>query len=464
MKKKILYLLFALLCNKIGVSQTPDGPLINSASQVFLENGNFHSERFLAVSQYISPRVIRPGAGNLAEKVIVMYIGHWLDITDEVVVTAPNSNVTSGVTFSRILEKKNGPCNTIYTNHASVLPNYNGAHVVVEFMVTKDAAIGTHTVKLRRPRAGFGKDESIPFYLEVMNEERIHTIKFRKDGDDIFKSSARKNETGVVSISGQNLGSIRLDRNINRLNENGFFSNISDPYVSDNYITFRATLIKTGNIGYDQIMPANLKNAEYPKGGYLRNNIIVYPGILDVNPERVQTVSTTCEPLPPGVRTPISGNPPPQPRLTISFLNAFKSYGDVLKASEVAAFSLCPANNILNETKITTISNQLIVRVQNAGAGASSATTLYICTLGNSNFNPVTNVNVPALGPGGIFEFPIPRRENRVISIIASIGSPCVRGRSGLQGINRWSDLGVQASLYYRTIAGSFEVNSTVRD
>lgn len=222
MKKKILYLLFALLCNKIGVSQTPDGPLINSASQVFLENGNFHSERFLAVSQYISPRVIRPGAGNLAEKVIVMYIGHWLDITDEVVVTAPNSNVTSGVTFSRILEKKNGPCNTIYTNHASVLPNYNGAHVVVEFMVTKDAAIGTHTVKLRRPRAGFGKDESIPFYLEVMNEERIHTIKFRKDGDDIFKSSARKNETGVVSISGQNLGSIRLDRNINRLNENGF--------------------------------------------------------------------------------------------------------------------------------------------------------------------------------------------------------------------------------------------------
>jgi len=265
MKKKIIAILLIAniaLHNNI-LAQTPATPMINWATQFFLDrvDHSYYPVYNLVISQFISPRVFKPSHPASAEIIRIMFMGNWLDITDEVKVTAPNSSVGMGVNFSRIIEKKNSY--TVFP--PGTLPlhgGYSGPYIIVEFFIASDAVAGTHTVRLRRPRLGAGKDEAV-FYIEVYDAVRIHKIRFSRN---LFQSGAL-NATGLITITGNNLNRISSIGNCN-----GMLASISNFTKTDNVITFNARLAKKGNLDYNALMssvlPARLKNNEYPSQNF----------------------------------------------------------------------------------------------------------------------------------------------------------------------------------------------------
>lgn len=257
--KKNNCLLALLICfiYTTGKSQVPESPIINYAYQLFKQNGTLISRNVLVISQNISPRVMKPGHPNATEEVHIMYIGNWLDITNEVKVFGPNSTIPKGVTALSNFSKGNNGVGSPITGE--VINNYKGPYVTVKFLIASDAAVGTHTVKLRRPRIGLGYDETI-FYIEVYDVVRIHSIRFANE----LLRTGKKNQRGKITISGQNLNSITSIGNCN-----GKLSNIADFQKSANQITFTATLAQIGRIDYADLMnsvtPHGLINAEYPR-------------------------------------------------------------------------------------------------------------------------------------------------------------------------------------------------------
>jgi hypothetical protein len=256
--KNIKFLLVAFVCLicTAGKSQVPQSPIINFAMQVFKQNGEFIYSKQLIVSQNISPRVMKPGHPNATEKVRIMFIGNWLDITNEVKVFGPGSSSSKGVTaLSDFRKGNNGIGNAV---KGEVINNYKGPYLEVNFLIASDAAVGTHRVSLRRPRLGLGYDETI-FYIEVYDVVRIHSIKFSND----LLSTGKKNQRGKITIFGQNLNRITSLGNCG-----GKLSNITDFQKSDNKITCIATLANTGKIDYAEIMnsvtPGGLIHSEYP--------------------------------------------------------------------------------------------------------------------------------------------------------------------------------------------------------
>ncbi len=258
MKKSscILTLLICLICSTVK-SQVPESPIINYAYQHFKQNGTYVSRNILVISQNISPRVMKPGHPNATEEVSIMYVGNWLDITSEVKVTGPNAAIPKGVTALSNFKKGNNGVGGPVTGE--VISDYKGPYVTVSFLVASDAAVGTHTVSLRRPRLGLGYDETI-FYIEVYDVVRVHSIRFSNS----LSRTGKKTQRGKITISGQNLNRITAIGNCG-----GKLSNITNLQKSDNQITFTATLAQTGRIDYADLMnsatPQGLINVEYPR-------------------------------------------------------------------------------------------------------------------------------------------------------------------------------------------------------
>jgi hypothetical protein len=254
-KFKLLSLAFIFLSIALK-AQTPQTPIINYATQYFpsiANNGNTNQYR-LVISQNISPRVFKALHPSSSEIVKIMFIGNWLDITDEVVVTGPGVNSPRGVTAGI---PRGGNKRVISTGLNAIYPDYTGAYTIVEFNVASDATVGTHTVRLRRPRFGVGKDETV-FYIEVYDAIRIHSIRFSNGG-----ATAQYNTSGFISIKGDN-----LDRITSIGNCGGLLSNISNFQKTNKLITFNATLVRRDILNYEILMnsvtPSNLKNVEYP--------------------------------------------------------------------------------------------------------------------------------------------------------------------------------------------------------
>jgi len=442
---------FCCLICMAGKSQVPATPVIHYAHQEFKEGTTVHSLRKLAIAQGISPRVCKPGAGQAAEKIAVLFKGDWLDITNEVFVSHP------GVNFSRIAEKGNKDWGAQFS---FMFPPYTGPAVLVEFQVLNNAMVGTHGVHLRRPNLTGGKDETV-FYLEVVDMVRIHSIKFKKTGTVDFRSTGRSGETGTVLITGQN-----LDR-ISGFTGTGPLRNVAINAKTATSITLTATLGAKGKLGYTELMnvatPAGLKNLEYPVAETsIYTNLA--PGELEIT-QAASVTATTCTDLQ-SVNTTVTGgsasSSPGEPNLQISFENVLKSSGSILLDVEKASYGLCPAGTVRGTTKITAIPD-LTVRITNTGAVASRATALYICTIENSNFIQPESVTIPALGPGSFTTVVISRVENRVRSVINASGL-CERSASGAEGVNRWTDLGLKVSLYNRISNGNLQArNSTIR-
>ena len=51
---------------------------------------------------------MKPQHPNKAEPITIMFMGDWLDIVDEIVVTGLVSSSGRGVNFTKIKEKRNG--------------------------------------------------------------------------------------------------------------------------------------------------------------------------------------------------------------------------------------------------------------------------------------------------------------------------------------------------------------------
>ena len=243
-------------------AQTPQTPIINWAIQEFpspstaTTNNNYQ----LKVSQNISPRVIRPVKAGATEKVKIMFLGNWLDLTDEVVITGPGVTSPRGVTAGSIT-KANG----LYLLNGAAKPiiqNYIGVYAIVEFYVTNDAAEGTHTVRLRRPRLGPGKDETV-FYIEVYKLPRIHRIKIEV-GSVAESSQANIGRVAYFTIDGENLRQMQTIGTCN-----GLIEILNTPSISDTKIKFQARCKKAGILDALTILttsfPANYKYAEYPE-------------------------------------------------------------------------------------------------------------------------------------------------------------------------------------------------------
>jgi hypothetical protein len=256
-KIKLLSLLF-LLSSIIGNAQTPQTPMINWAVQDFpdvVNNGKPNTYR-LSVSQGISPRVIRPVRAGTTEKVRIMFLGNWLDFTDEVVITGPGVSSPRGVSAGRP-NGGNGPKITS-ADYKPIFQNYLGVYTAVEFYVSSDAAVGTHTVRLRRPRLGGGKDEAV-FYIEVYNLPRIKTIRMDPD-----RSQANVGNAGFIFITGENLSGITSIGNCN-----GLLRDIANFTNNGTRISFSAKLAKAGILDpytiLNSVTPANYRYAEYPE-------------------------------------------------------------------------------------------------------------------------------------------------------------------------------------------------------
>lgn len=259
---RMLLLSLSVFITFTGTTQPPQTPMINYAYQGFYRNPEATNtiNHNLIVSQFISPRVMKPQHPNKAEPITIMFIGNWLDITDEIIVTGPNTPSGRGVNFSEIKEIRYGYGYSASKEGMNSLHiEYTGPYIIAKFFVASDAAIGTHVIKLRRPRLGPGKDEAV-FYIEVYDAVRIHQIRFSRS----LLDSGRLNAAGLVTITGQN-----LDRITSIGNCNGMLENISNFTKSANTITVTATLAKKGIIDYETLMnsvlPRGLKNAEYPK-------------------------------------------------------------------------------------------------------------------------------------------------------------------------------------------------------
>lgn len=285
---KTFHVLVALqcLCSSLGMAQTPGSrPFINVATQTFLKENQEYGTYKVFSDQNLSPRILKP-TGN-PEKIRVMYIGHWLDITDEVRVSGGG-----GVSFSGIIARGHNDqwrpsININNGTFAPVFSNYNGVYCIVEFTISSSAAVGTHTVKLLRPRLGQGKDEA-EFYLEVRDFVRIYEIDFKGSDDANFQNNGRQNERGRVRIQGQN-----LDQITNVGNGGGFFSDVSNVAISDKTIAFDATLARTGTVDVSRLMssvsPRGLITSEYP--------ISVPPGLdLDILAPRQAPITPAALP------------------------------------------------------------------------------------------------------------------------------------------------------------------------
>ena len=257
MNKKCFLFISLYMMSLYVCAQTPQTPVINWATQKIGNN-----ELRLAVSQSISPRVFRAAHPNNTEKVQIMFLGNWLDITDEVVVTGPGVSSPRGVTAGSV-----SGGNKRYDSPwpGAVYKGYTGAYTIVDFWIASDAAVGTHTVKLRRPRLGLGKDETV-FYIEVYDAVRIRSIRYKttfNSPSEAARSQVRLNATGTLIISGDNLNKIDSIGTAN-----GMLSNVRILSKTSSQITASATFSKIGYLDYATLMnavfPANLKNAEYP--------------------------------------------------------------------------------------------------------------------------------------------------------------------------------------------------------
>lgn len=249
MKQHLLWLIF-LISSLWAKAQAPQTPVVNWAVQYFQNMIPYELVR----SQNISPRVMKPAHPSPSEKIVIEFIGNWLDITDEVIVTGPGVSSSRGVTAGSI----RGANGQSRSNAISpVIRYYNGPYVRVEFFLASDAALGTHTVRLRRPRLGMGKDEAV-FYIEVYDVVRIHDISMGNH------ETVNKGYRATVRIKGSN-----LDRITSIGDCNGMFSNITNFQKSATEISFAATAIKSGILDYttlmNSVLPINLKNAEYPR-------------------------------------------------------------------------------------------------------------------------------------------------------------------------------------------------------
>lgn len=151
--------------------------------------------------------------------------------------------------------------------------------------------------------------------------------------------------------------------------------------------------------------------------------------------------------------------PAPKPDLMVFMPVFFTSAGDSFVASETGDFGLCSTTGSPTP-KITTIPN-LIVRVSNAGLAATTGA----CTL---QFNHGSNTNlanqtftVPILQPGASQDFTITRTERRVCATLNH--AICVRCGDGIQGVPRWNDCGISATVDSTSvIAEEIENNNTV--
>lgn len=257
MRSKNLVLFFlCCLCFTSNNAQTPQSPIINWAMQYFSPSTGSDVRHNLVISQGISPRVFKPYHPSGSEKVTIMFIGHWLDITDEVVVTAPGVSGPRGIVASSISGGNRFFDSRFVPN--SVFRSYNGAYTMVDFVVSSDAAIGTHTVRLKRPRLGPGKDEAV-FYIEVYDAVRIRSIRYSNN----LSTRVSMGNRGKVIIDGDNLDRIDSIGSVN-----GMLTNIINFTKTPTRITFTATFSKKGYLGYAALMnsvyPARLKNIEYP--------------------------------------------------------------------------------------------------------------------------------------------------------------------------------------------------------
>lgn len=446
MQQSFLFFLLLFFWAQIGESQTPASPVINYAHQQFEEAGHPHSTRKLSVAQGISPRVCKPGPGQSSEKIEIMFKGHWLDFTRKVQISNP------GINFSQFVEQGNKDWGVAFSE---MYPPYNGPAVVVEFELTNSAMVGTYGIHLRRPNALGGWDENV-FYIEVMDVVRIHDIKFKKSGEAVFRSSGREGETGEVIIQGQN-----LDR-ITGFTATGPFRNVAVISRTPLRMNLAVTLGPKGIVGYNAFMsmalPGGLKNIEYPLS-QLNINTGLRFGEMEIL-RAASANSTTCNFLQSLNTTLTAGtvNPAPEPNLQLSFINGFTTGSTTsmpISEAEKSQFSLCTTTGRPSTTTIPA----LTVRVTNSGNGASSPTTLYLCTAGNSNFSSSVNFNVPALGPGSFVNFSVPRLENRVVTLLNASGV-CVRQVSSESGIGLWSDAGIQASLYNRISNGNLQARN----
>ena len=228
-----------LISLHVCYAQTPEGrPIVYTAEQNFLKGSNSIGTFDVFADQNLSPRILKP-TGN-TEKIRVMYVGHWLDITDEVTVSGGG-----GVSFDRIVAKGNNDQWKSYMTSGGLVAFHGfnwGVYCIVDFTINNSAAVGTHTVKLRRPRIGLGKDEA-EFYLEVRDYVRVYEIDFRPSNQADFIHNPTENQRGRVRIQGQN-----LDQITNVGNADGFFSNVSNVSIGDKSIGFDATLARSGTL------------------------------------------------------------------------------------------------------------------------------------------------------------------------------------------------------------------------
>lgn len=448
---KLCWLLIAVQFTSTVFAQTPAGRKIHLAYQSF--SGCFNEERLLTSDQDISPRVLR--ASNNPEKIVIMFLGPWIDITDEVSVSG------TGVSFNRFVRKANnseGP-KDFSQFFAITPPLYNGAYCTVEFLITDNASFGTHTVKLKRPRFGPGKDET-EFYIEVIDAVRIDCIKFVDNGESIARNIATEGESGTVQIAGKNL------RKITGINSsNSWFSNISNVSILPNLITFRATIRRNGEFGYTELMSIinnspGASHPQYPKGTKSqRLETFTYRSSLFITRQR--TLADACPFFTSDLQL-VAGSLGAQPNLQLAFEGGIFKSGDNLLPADISAFSLCPAGSANGSTANVTIPD-LVLRITNQGGAASAPATITVCGLKNSNIGTVSNIQIPALGAGATMTFIIARQENRV-AVTKESNTNCRRATPGAGVPVAWNDLGIVASVYTRVTNGRRADNIEIRN
>lgn len=132
---------------------------------------------------------------------------------------------------------------------------------------------------------------------------------------------------------------------------------------------------------------------------------------------------------------------PAGPDLFVSFQNPFFS-GATFIATETGPFHLCEFATGAN-TKTTTLTANLVIRVTNGGTTATPASCTLSFAHGNNPNLPDRTFTVGVLQPGAFLEFNVPRTLRDVCATKDNVGA-CVRCTSGPV---IWNDTGVSATV-----------------
>lgn len=454
--KKIISVILSMAIFANCFAQTPQAKLINYATQTFIIGNGSTLIKNLFVDQDISPRVLKPGPGGATENIEVMFLGHWLDITDEVTISGTGVNLRDN---DGNIVKGNGR----RTSNESKFPNYDGTYCIVQFTVDANASVGTHTVRLKRRGGLLGNERHFTeFYLEVTDMVRLHTLKFQKEGTNAATTFANSGDRGTVIVTGYNLN------RINGIADSKFFDNPVITSKTAAELRFTTTLGSEGDAGYQDFMSnvrgetiGDLKNSQYP---FKANPYLSMAATtetmprLDIRRRPVATVAapTSCTPLRSQLTLIVSDGSLQQPNLQVSFNNgAFTTI-----ANGIVPATLCPADLAAGAERTITVPN-LRVLVTNTGNAASNNTNLFICTVTNSNINAIPPVNIPPIGTGSQpFEVPVTRNIN-TIRIRKNVNGTCTRIVNAANPF--WTDAGVMASIYTQRINGLMADNAQVQ-